>query len=382
MQFPMPVLIASFVAIVFLHRSFASASSVALGDENSTNSATEDETAMHGACFTVNNERKLLSIADSQRIEYTDLLIDHQANHLHSEIYCLWFRSNADAMDAEQHMDIQAVTQRFQFDSEIQLSMTHSSVTIQCQGVSFLLSASAVRSHHLCSLDHCTEDYCEQGVATMDSSMMPSTVETAVPSSDSPIGVSAIMIVGILLAVILFSCVMYRFVCKYRAHIVQQSGKKEAADNMLSDIAKYTIGDSDDEKFYEDWMNSDNSSSSDNLAEYKINVVSGVSHLPRITNLDILSSSSSSDEQFAPDNHANHHRSSRSDIKQPADTEIEIPNNHSQNGVQSQDIELVIDPNSATFIPPSTAFGKHQTSATPKTSALLSDNQEQESDLP
>lgn len=260
---------------------------------------------LYGVCYQFNtpnsNSAQIVLSNEHQYIMFEDYGFEALSN---TPVNCIWFTSN-DLAQTASSIDIQTVQQNFNNNDNVQQSIPGQQSSINCNNQRIYIDdTSNIISNHLCS-DVCLDDHQQLCSSLVNTRSIP--ISYKGKSNISPLIPSMFGISGICIAFIIVCVVIYCFAVKYSQWTQEKTGNEteQVIGDVLDEIAKYTIGDDDDDEegFYGDWMDgvdSDRSESSYSMEEQLgMTILRVVSHqqMPEIPNPSIDSSEEESDEE-------------------------------------------------------------------------------------
>jgi len=268
----------------------------------------DDPWRIHGDCF----ESGISSMRDMYSIINGKNLVFHPSNHIpinpnktnDTAVYCIWFHSKASATLAlSKKINIKKIINNVQNSSVIQISTNGEKNTlVTCKDNFFYVShTSSLISYHLCA-DQCFLPECNHIFSQMNMAPPPQPQTTNHP----PFMKQIMIIGGICFALFFIIGMLYCFVYKYYFKPKDNNNKcntksEQVISEVLNEIAKYTIGETDEELFYADWMDEDTTSSSESGQEIGSKILQVVSStvLPGLNTTNAIISSSSEEEECA-----------------------------------------------------------------------------------
>jgi len=283
--------------------SFVDTFSVLLLFSTLTNGNENNDKTLYGICYQFNtpssNSPQIILSTQHERIYFEDYGFETSST---DPIDCIWFTSNEYAHTAST-MSTQTAAENFNNDDNVQTAAPGQKSPIYCNNQRIdIADTSNIISKHLCS-DFCYADHKHSCSSLVRTRSIPLSYQGN--SNVSPLIPSMFGISGICIAFIVVCAVIYFFAVKYSRWTEEKSGNEteQVIGDVLEEIAKYTIGDDDEEGFYGDWMDDDDSDRSESshsmeeaLGMTILRVVSHQQEMPEIPNPSISSSSSSEEE--------------------------------------------------------------------------------------
>eukprot|EP01084_Bolivina_argentea_P264542 448129_1 len=227
------------------------------------NATQSNEPILYGVCCQFNNHNPNSNspqiVLSTENLNINFETIFEISN---GPINCIWFDSNPDAQSAST-INKELIQISFNKNNQnVQESTIEHSSAIICNNHKIHIHTSNIQSKHLCSNSCYTDN--QQSCFTVSSESRNIPDRYYGESNVKPLVPSMFGISGICIAFIVVCIIIYCFGVKYSRWTEEKNGNEteKVIGDVLEEIAKYTIGDDEDEGLYEDWNEYDDSDSS------------------------------------------------------------------------------------------------------------------------